>query len=127
MNFKMFLAVFMVFSFLLVPVAYSDPAEGQGGESSEFTVGHTLRTLINYPAFLIQKTAELIENTLNGTADTVKGTVVATGETLTGDVGKAPGIVTTPLTGTAVGAKDVVVGVAKVPMEAGAETEKYTD
>jgi hypothetical protein len=127
MNFKTFIAIVMVFSFLLVPVAYSDSHYGQEENKSKNTVMYTLKTIINYPAFVVQKTAELIESTLNGTADTIKGTVVATGQVFTGDVKKAPEIVTTPLTGTAVGLKDTVVKAAMVPMEAGEETEKYTD
>lgn len=80
------------------------------------------RSAVNYPANLTNKAVGVVGGTVKNAGGMVVDTAKATGETLTGDIKKAPKIVETPIRGTVVTAKDAVVGTVEAPVKAGKET-----
>lgn len=80
------------------------------------------KTMVNYPANIVNESVEVVATAAKNTADVVVGTLKVTGETLTGDLEKAPEIVTTPVKGTAETVRDTVAGIVEAPVKAGEKT-----
>ena len=81
------------------------------------------KAAINYPANLVNESVKTVGNAAKNTTDVVVDTVKVTGETVTGDVTKAPEIVTTPIKGSV----NTIGGAAKetveTPVRAGEATK----
>ena len=71
------------------------------------------RAAINYPANVVNESANVVGTAAKGTAGAVVDTVKVTGETLTGDVKKAPEIVTTPVERSTETVRDAAVGTVR--------------
>ncbi|MBF0216450.1 MAG: hypothetical protein HQL30_05595 [Candidatus Omnitrophica bacterium] len=81
------------------------------------------KATVIYPANLLNESVKTIGDTAKNTVGVATETVKVTGETLSGDLDKAPGIVKTPIVKSAETVKDAAVDTLETPGKA-AETTK---
>ncbi|MBF0493534.1 MAG: hypothetical protein HQL28_00195 [Candidatus Omnitrophica bacterium] len=82
------------------------------------------KTVVNYPANVVNESANTVGTAAKNTVGVVVDTVKVTGETLTGQVDKAPEIVTTPVVKSAETVKVATEQTVMVPVEAGKKTQE---
>lgn len=77
-----------------------------------------VKAVVQYPANVVSESVQAVGTAAENTAGMVNDTVKATGETLTGDVTKAPEIVTTPVTESANTVAEAAKDTIEVPVKA---------
>ena len=115
----------MVAVLLVVILAVSTfiaPSFAAGKKSFKQASKDAARASVNYPSYLVSESATVVGDAGKGFVNAIGGMVRYTGETLTGDVKKAPKIVTTPVEDTAYTVKDATVGTVEAPVKAGRRT-----
>ncbi len=110
--------VVLVASFLLTASAVAEDRD----------LGDDLKTAgkatINYPANLLNRSVNAVGTATKNTTGVVVDTAKATGETLTGDVEKAPEIITTPVAGSVETVRNATVDTVTAPVKAAEDTKE---
>lgn len=78
----------------------------------------TATTVVTYPVNVAREAGEVAVNVVKKVVSTSADTAQAVGQTVTGDVKKAPEIVITPIKGTAEGLVETTTGTVSIPAEA---------
>ncbi|MCK4852025.1 MAG: hypothetical protein KAS86_02815 [Candidatus Omnitrophica bacterium] len=115
-------AIVVLIVSIVAAVALAPAIADESGKSFNEAVKSGAKATVNYPANLLNQSVETVGTAASNTAGVVVDTVKVTGETLTGDVKKAPEIVITPVKKSAETIRDAVVDTAETPVKAAQKT-----